>query len=210
MRRVKTTIRLLALLTIATRSYSADAQQPKQITITPIGRYSAGPGIERAEIAAYDPTTRRIYSINPTLSRVDVLDISDPSDPVLAFTIPLGGRPNSVAIHKGVVAVAVENAVKTDPGFVKFFDTEGRLLSSVTVGALPDMLIFTPNGRRLLVANEGEPNDAYTIDPDGSVSIIDMTVGAAIKEEDSPNGKPLLVVSHEISSTTTIFEINKK
>jgi len=31
-----------------------------------------------------------------------------------------------------------------------------------------------------------------------------------IKEKDSPNGKPLLVVSHEISSTTTIFEINKK
>jgi hypothetical protein len=30
-----------------------------------------------------------------------------------------------------------------------------------------------------------------------------------IKEEDSPNGKPLLVVSHEISSTTTIFEITK-
>ena len=30
-----------------------------------------------------------------------------------------------------------------------------------------------------------------------------------IKEEDSPNGKALLVVSHEISNTTTIFEINK-
>jgi hypothetical protein len=41
------------------------------------------------------------------------------------------------------------------------------------------VLIFTPNGRRLLVANEGEPNDAYTVDPEGSVSIIDMTVGAA-------------------------------
>jgi len=78
----------------------------------------------------------------------------------LAFTTPFGGRPNSVAIHEGVVAVAIENAIKTDPGFVKFFDTNGALLSSVTVGALPDMLIFTPNGRRLLVANEGEPNDA--------------------------------------------------
>jgi hypothetical protein len=31
-----------------------------------------------------------------------------------------------------------------------------------------------------------------------------------IKAEDSPNGKPLLVVSHEISSTTTIFEINQE
>ena len=179
MRQVKSAIWVVVLLGIAILSYSADAKQPKQITLTPLGRYSAGPGIERAEIAAYDPATRRIFSINPTLARVDVLDISDPSDPVLAFTIPLGGRPNSVAIHEGIVAVAVENAVKTDPGFVKFFDTNGTLLSTVTVGVLPDMLIFTPNGRRLLVANEGEPNDAYTVDPEGSVSIIDMTVSAA-------------------------------
>ena len=31
-----------------------------------------------------------------------------------------------------------------------------------------------------------------------------------ISEEDSPNGKALLAVSHEISNTTTIFEINKE
>ena len=178
MKLVRTTICVVALLVIAILHPTASAKQPKQITLTPIGRYSAGPGIERAEIAAYDHATRRIFSINPTLSRIDVLDISDPSDPVLAFTIPLAGRPNSVAINRGIVAVAVENALKTDPGQVQFFDTDdtdGTVLNSLTVGALPDMLIFTPNGRWLLVANEGEPNDAYTVDPEGSVSIIDMT-----------------------------------
>jgi len=182
MRQARTVIYIVALISIVILPYAADAKQPKQITLTPIGRFSAGPGIERAEIAAYDPATKRIFSINPASSQVDVLDISDPSDPVLAFTIPLGGRPNSVAIRAGVVAVAIENATKTDPGFVKFFDTNGTLLSSVIVGALPDMLIFTPNGRRLLVANEGEPNSYNlpdSIDPEGSVSIIDMTVGAA-------------------------------
>jgi hypothetical protein len=179
MRNLKPMICVVALLGIAILHPAAHAKQPKQITLTPIGRYNGGPGIESAEIAAYDPATKRIFSINPTLAQVDVLDISEPSDPVLDFTIPLGGRPNSVALHKGVVAVAVENAIKTDPGFVKFFDTSGTHLSELTVGALPDMLIFTPNGRRLLVANEGEPNDAYTIDPEGSVSIINMTGGAA-------------------------------
>lgn len=179
MRDVKVTIHVAALLAIAILHSAANAKEPKEITLTPIGRYNAGPGIERAEIAAYDPITKQIFSINPTLSRVDVLGISNPAIPELAFTILLGGRPNSVAIHNGIVAVAVENAIKTNPGFVKFFDTKGTLLSTVTVGALPDMVIFTPNGRRLLVANEGEPNDAYTIDPEGSVSIIDMTVGAA-------------------------------
>ena len=49
----------------------------------------------------------------------------------------------------------------------------------VPVGALPDMLTFTHDGSKLLVANEGTPNpiaDApYTaLDPAGSVSIIDM------------------------------------
>jgi hypothetical protein len=179
MKRIEITACSLALLGILVHCPAAEAKQPKQITLTSIGRYSAGPGIESAEIAAYDPATQRIFSINPTLSRVDVLDISNPAIPQLAFTIPLGGRPNSVAIRDSVIAVAVENAIKTDPGFVKFFDTNGTLLSSVTVGGLPDMLVFTPNGRRLLVANEGEPNDAYTVDPEGSVSIIDMTGGAA-------------------------------
>ena len=179
MKQTRITTSFVILLAIAIHCPAAAAQRSKQIALTPIGRFNAGPGIESAEIAAYDPATKRIFSINPTLSRVDVLDISDPRDPVLAFTISLGGRPNSVAIDEGVVAVAVENAIKTDPGQVEFFDTHGTPLSSVTVGALPDMLIFTPNGRWLLVANEGEPNDAYTIDPEGSVSIIDMKVGAA-------------------------------
>jgi hypothetical protein len=180
MTHVKSAICAVVLLSTAILPYLADAKQPKQITLTPIGRFSAGPA--GAEIAAYDPATRRIFSINPGASRIDVLDITDPSDPVLAFTIPVGGRPNSVAIHEDVVAVAVENATKTDPGFVKFFATNGTPLSTVTVGALPDMLIFTPNGRRLLVANEGEPNSYNlpdSVDPEGSVSIIDMTVGAA-------------------------------
>ena len=180
MTHVKSAICVVVLLSTAILPYLANAKQPKQITLTPIGRFSAGR--EGAEIAAYDRATRRIFSINPGLSQIDVLDLSDPSDPVLAFAIPLGGRPNSVAFHEGVVAVAVENATKTDSGFVKFFAADGTLLSSVTVGALPDMLIFTPNGRRLLVANEGEPNSYNlpdSIDPEGSVSIIDMTVGAA-------------------------------
>jgi hypothetical protein len=105
--------------------HEAIAKNNKAITLTPIGRYSAGAGGTRAEIAAYDPATKRIFAINLALLRVDVLDISDPAAPVLEFTIPLIGAPNSIAIRDGVVAVAIENAVKTNPGFVQFFTTGG-------------------------------------------------------------------------------------
>src|SRR5262245_36168302 len=90
-----------------------------------------------------------------------------------------GAAANSVAVRDGIVAVAVENAVKTSPGKVVFFDRDLNFLSQVEVGALPDMLAFTPNGRFVLVANEGEPNNSSTIDPEGSVSIIDLSGGGA-------------------------------
>lgn len=132
-----------------------------------------------AEISAFDPATMRLFITNAGDQSVDVVDISDPGAPVQVTVIDVSslGGPNSVAAHNGLVAVAVEADPKTDPGFVAFFDTEGNYLKKLEVGALPDMLTFTPNGRYLLVANEGEPNDDYTVDPNGSVSIIDMKGG---------------------------------
>jgi DNA-binding beta-propeller fold protein YncE len=81
------------------------------------------------------------------------------------------GEANSVAIRDGIAAGAVAEALKTDPGSVRFNDTATRGFSGSTgVGALPDMLAFTPDGKRLLVANEGE--STALVDPRGSVSII--------------------------------------
>ncbi|PSR19523.1 bifunctional metallophosphatase/5'-nucleotidase [filamentous cyanobacterium CCP3] len=149
--------------------------------LTPIGTYETGVFDESAaEIVVYDPETQRLFVVNAQVPAVEVLDISDPSAPTKLFEIDpsaFGAGANSVAVANGIVAVAIEAAEKTDPGSVVFFDIDGNFLNAVTVGALPDMLTFTPDGTKVLVANEGEPNDDYTIDPEGSISIIDLSGG---------------------------------
>ena len=156
--------------------------RPVDLTLTPIGTYATGEFDEgSAEIAAYDPATRRVFSVHTNANRLDVIDISDPTAPTLVTTLPTTGSPNSVAVHAGMVAVSsTAPTTRTDPGSVQFFESvSGMLLGAVTVGAVPDMVAFTPDGTHLLVANEGEPSDDYLVDPEGSVSIIDVSGGVA-------------------------------
>lgn len=152
------------------------------IKLHPIGTYASGQFDEgAAEIVAFDPLSLRVFSVNANAVTVDVLDISNPRQPSLATTIDLsdeGGIATSAAFQNGRLAVAIGTTERTDPGQVFFFDSNLQLEGAVTVGALPDMVTFAPNGL-VLVANEGEPNDDYTVDPEGTVSIIDLSAGVA-------------------------------
>jgi hypothetical protein len=151
--------------------------------LTRLGSYLAEGGFDvgASEIVAYDARSRTLFAVNAAKSRIDRIDISDPSVPFLLGSIdvtPWGGQANSVAVSSdGVLAAAIEAVDKQAPGAVAFFDREGTPLSAVQVGALPDMLTFTPDERAVLVANEGEPNADYSVDPEGSVSIIDLSRG---------------------------------
>ena len=136
-----------------------------------------------AEIVAHDPANQRLFVVNANASTVDVLDIQDPSQPVLLGTIDAtaeGASANSVAVYGDLVAVAIEAENKQDNGKVVFYNsTDLGKVSEVEVGALPDMLTFTRDGQKVLVANEGEPSDDYTVDPVGSVTVIDLSAGVA-------------------------------
>lgn len=133
-----------------------------------------------AEISAFDPQTKKLFVVNNTSgnNRIDVLDLSNPTAPVLKTSIsvaPFGGLVNSISVHGGKLAAGIEALDKVSQGKVIVFNTSTlEVIKQITVGSLPDMVTFTPDGLYILSANEGEPNADYSIDPEGSVSIIDV------------------------------------
>lgn len=134
-----------------------------------------------AEISSYDAVNQRIYSTNSNAIGVSVFTIINGRVDSIGF-IDLnayGEAPTSVSVYNGILAVAMPNTTVTDNGKVIFFDKDYKKLNEVTVGALPDMVTYSPDGKYVIVANEGEPNSDYSIDPEGSVSVIDVSNGVA-------------------------------
>jgi hypothetical protein len=134
-------------------------------------------GAGAAEITAFDPSTSRLFAVNNgSINKIDVLDMTNPAAIRVVGSILVtayGGYVNSVAVSDGKVAAAIESLNKQSNGKVVVFDTKTLAeVKVIEVGALPDMVTYSPDGKYILTANEGEPNDAYTVDPEGTVSII--------------------------------------
>lgn len=172
--------RIRVILALVSAGSAAVARA--DIHIEQIGRYETGiyDGTA-AEIPAYDAASRRVFVTNSADHTIDIIDVSDPTNPTLVAQVdvtPWGASPNGVAARGGIIAAAVQTEPKTEPGSVILMNADGAVLSVVVVGALPDMVTFTPDGTTVISANEGEPNDDYSIDPIGTISIIDVTGGA--------------------------------
>ena len=159
---------------------------PASLKLVKIGSYATGLfGVSAAEIPAFDAASKRLFVVNAQSGSVDVLDLADPAAPVKlgqvdATDVLAGAEINSVAVSGGLVAVAIQALVKTDPGRVALYRASDlQLLGSATVGVQPDMVSFTPDGRTVLLANEGEPSDDYQVDPEGSISVVDVSTPSA-------------------------------
>lgn len=131
-----------------------------------------------AEIVKFDAKSKKMFVVNGANNSVDVFNASNPASPVFVQSIDLSkyGNPNSLDVHPTAneIAVAVGNEDKTLRGRVVFLTKKGELIGTVKVGYLPDMLTYNAEGTKVVVANEGEPNDDYSVDPEGSVSIIEI------------------------------------
>ncbi|WP_353149412.1 choice-of-anchor I family protein [Chryseobacterium sp.] len=167
--------------------YIVDNDKPapvpsNQIQLNYIGSFDpSGTSNSSTEIVVHDPATQRLFTISSLTDVFDIIDFSNPTTPSVVGTVnmaPYGGI-TSIAVKNGIIAAASPNTDPQQNGSVVFFDINGNFLKQVTVGALPDMVTFTPDGTKVVTANEGEPNDAYTVDPEGTISIIDISGGIA-------------------------------
>lgn len=153
-------------------------------TFAEIGMIDIG-DVGAAEISAYDSQTKRLFVVNNgTVNKIDVLDFADPKNIKLLSSIstaPYGGFVNSVAVSNGKLAAAIEATNKQADGKIVVFKTaDNTEIKVITVGALPDMVTFSPDGKFIISANEGEPSDNYTNDPQGTISIISVESNYAV------------------------------
>jgi DNA-binding beta-propeller fold protein YncE len=137
----------------------------------------AGGAAKGAEVSVYDAARGLIFILGP--DGVDALDVATGA---LRFSLPasdaiegdsIGGT--SVAVHGNLLAVSFEGAENGLAGTIAFYDLAAdgmgaTHIRSIAAGATPDQLTFTPDGGKLLVAIEGQPNTNYTDnDPAGTL-----------------------------------------
>lgn len=149
-----------------------------------IGRYDNKAAVTGGmEIATFDPGSKRAYCVDGT-AKLYVLNLANPALPVAAGpAIDLssyGGGANSVSAKNGILAVAMQAADPQANGSLVLFNaSNGNFIAQYPAGAMPDMVTFSPNGQLVISANEGEPHTSYTNDPEGSITIVDISAGAA-------------------------------
>jgi hypothetical protein len=165
--------------TDTTPTLTEDASTFKEIASLTIG------GVGAAEISTYDPITKRLFTVNnSTTNQIDVIDFANPASPQKIAIINLtsyGGAVNSLDVHDGKLAAALEASNKQAAGKVVVFNTTTYAeVKVITVGALPDMITYSPDGNFILTANEAEPSSDYTADPAGTVSIIMVNQNYAV------------------------------
>lgn len=161
-----------------------------------------------AEIVSYHANSKSLFITVDTATepssfkRIDIsgLGTTALSNPTTANNLQVSPRYNvsgdvndskftasgvqSLDVSGNLLAIAVQATPKTNAGVIAFYNlsTSGTpsFLKKVTVGALPDGVAFSPDGKYLVVANEGELSNTFMkdgIDPEGSISIINIRNG---------------------------------
>lgn len=175
----------------------AGVDASRSISLSLVGRALIEAEEGSAEIIQYHASSQTVYATWTAQNKVAMIPLANIGVDALnnTFTadtlsetsfniestvsgVTIAGM-NSLAVNGDLLAIAVEPEDKTAPGYILFYNdlnnSNPTFMKAVTVGSLPDMVTFTPDGTKVIVANEGEPNDDYSVDPNGSISIIAVT-----------------------------------
>ena len=167
-------IMLSAVLTAAASVPAAALDMTEKASI------KIGDGEGYAEMIRYHAPSQSLFVTASETGTLERISMANPSALGLATPFDLdGGNVTAVAVHGDLVAASIKADAADAPGEVKLYDTNGTLLASYPTGALPDNVAFSPDGRYMLTANEGEPSDDYSVDPEGSFTLIDLANGPA-------------------------------
>lgn len=191
----------VAAMTLVSSTVNAGAEElglmnEATLTFEKLGGYTSGMssldgGV--TEILSYDYVNHKAWVVNGMAGTLEILDLSelDKDSTVTSVSVDIGavaeeaaddfsyGDMTSVSINSeaGIAAVALQHSEYDKNGYVALLSAEGDLLAMLEAGCQPDMVTFTPDGSRILVANEGEPRNGYgdnVTDPCGSVTVIEV------------------------------------
>ena len=166
-----------AAMLLATVSVTI-AGKPALPTLVPVASYDTGLGANGAEIISVRHTDG-IAAVTNIAGNVDVLDLSDPTDPQLLLRVPIDtttGTPNSVAVHPQHDYFLVVTGRAGVTGTVSAYRlSDGTLLGSASAGIQPDSVAISPNGKYAVIANEAEAVDVGLNGGNGSLTVVDLT-----------------------------------
>lgn len=204
----RTLLATAALVALTACAVSVPVPDTTPAKATLVGRYAQNTTAGMSEIVAYHAASRSMFitvdsaTTKSSFQRISLANLGSTAlaSPVTASNLTAGsvtsvsadvngagftaGGVQTLAISGNLLAIAVQATPKTDNGVVAFYrlDALGNAtyLKKVTVGSLPDGMAFTPDGSKLVVANEGELSVSFAtdgIDPDGTISVIAVANG---------------------------------
>lgn len=151
--------------------------------------------LQTAEISAYMPAQKLLFVVGGE-KVMEILDLNHPEKPQKLESQNIAGQGSSVSVSGDLLAVSSLADENSDTGFVEIFRvapgaatsgpaTSGAATSGPETALLqklaefrpchqPDMITFTPDGKKLLVACEGSPRKDFSADPPGGIAVITL------------------------------------
>ena len=126
-----------------------------------------------AEISAFMPEKNLLFVVGGE-NVLEIVDLTDPLNPKKLNDIKLPGGASSVTVHGDLVAVSLLNNPEWKKGHVQVmrYNKKLEVLGLHELCYMPDMITFTPDGKNLLVACEGSPDETFSEDPEGGIGVL--------------------------------------